>query len=1115
MVEWTVTGSLMPRPEKKGAAIAFCNIKDQSVLRYRGLKAWDATGRSLPAKLTVLSGDPKIKRSRIAYVIDTTHASYPVMIDPLFTQVKKLLPEYSAADVLFGVSVSISGDTVVVGASRDDVNADGSGSAYIFYRDKGGPDNWGQVAKITASDGAIADYFGCSVSTNGDIVVVGAIYDDDNGTDSGSAYIFYRNQGGIDQWGQARKITASDGVAYDQFGYSVSISDNTIVVGATNGDGNGADSGSAYIFDRNQGGTDIWGQVKKIIASDGAAIDYFGRSVSISRDTVVVGAYGDDDNGSGSGSAYIFDRDQGGINTWGLVKKITASDGDDWDNFGWSVSISGDTVVVGAANDDDNGESSGSAYIFDRDQGGINTWGQVKKITASDGAIADYFGSSVSISEDTVIVSAQKDDDNGTDSGSAYVFYRDEGGIDYWGQVTKITASDGDADDWFGISVAINGETVVVGVPWDDDNGVDSGSAYAFNRDQGGNDYWGQVKKITASDGAMEDYFGYSVSTSGDTVVVGAYGDDDNGLISGSAYIFYRDQGGTDNWGQVRKITALDPAANAYFGYSVAISNDTVVVGAYGDDENGYMSGSAYIFYRNLGGSDNWGQVTKIIAAEGVVFEKFGWSVSISGDTVVVGAKDNNDYFSGSGSAYIFYRDQDGTDNWGQVTKIAASDPALSAFFGYSVAISNDTVVVGAYGDGSGYIFYRDQGGPDNWGQVTKITPLGGAGGHFGCSASISEDTVVVGAESTGSLLTGLAYIFYRDQGGPDNWGQVTEIAAEDGEFDDHFGHSVSINEDTVVVGAYGDDDNGTDSGSAYIFYRDLGGSDNWGQVTKITTSDAGEGDNFGHSVSIDGNTVAVGAEHDDINGTDSGSAYVFNYIVVMPGDIIINEIMKNPNAVADADGEWFELFNTTEFDIDINGWTIRDDGSDSHVINYGMPLIIPAGGYLVLGNNSDFDTNGGVYVDYDYEYDGSRWYIANGADEIILLDEGLAEIDRVEYDDGVTFPDPLGASMALKNPEYDNNIGTSWCTSTTLYGDGDFGTPRSPNDCAYVPCVADFESDGQVDDADLSIFAANFGRTDCSGDCDGDFIPIDNDVDGSDLAVFAVDYGRMDCLTP
>ncbi|MCP4105940.1 MAG: hypothetical protein GY749_10450 [Desulfobacteraceae bacterium] len=372
------------------------------------------------------------------------------------------------------------------------------------------------------------------------------------------------------------KITASDGATNDLFGSSVSVSGDYAIVGAYWDDDKGTQSGSAYIFKHD--GTS-WTQQTKITASDGGEYQVFGFSVCIFGDYAIVGAMNDDDNGTNSGSAYIFKRD--GI-SWSQQFKLTANDGAAGDHFGYSVSVSGDYVIVGANGDDDNGSNSGSAYIFKRD--GI-LWAQQAKLTAADAQQTDLFGKSVCISGDYAIVGAYLDDDDDMiNSGSAYIFKRD--GIS-WNQQTKITASDATESDCFGYSVSISGDYAIIGAHWDDDNGSKSGSAYIFNRD---GTSWTQQAKITASDAASEDYFGKSVSIWGDYVIVGAYGDDSNGIKSGAAYIFKRND---TFWNQLAKITASDGAETDMFGYSVSISNDYSIIGAYGDDD---YSGSAYIY---------------------------------------------------------------------------------------------------------------------------------------------------------------------------------------------------------------------------------------------------------------------------------------------------------------------------------------------------------------------------------------------------------------------------------------------------------------------------------------------------------------------------------------
>ncbi len=379
-------------------------------------------------------------------------------------------------------------------------------------------------------------------------------------------------------WDNEQKLTASDGASYDHFGYIVSIDGDYAVISAYWDDDNGYNSGSAYIFHKS--GT-TWTEQAKLTASDGAAEDFFGISVSISGDYAVIGAYCDDDNGSNSGSAYIFHRSE---TTWTQQAKLTASDGAYEDYFGTSVSISGDYALIDAHRDDDNGNNSGSAYIFHRNG---TTWTQQAKINASDGADQDHFGYPVSISGDYALIGSYRDDDNGYNSGSAYIFHRSG---TTWTQQAKLTASDGSAEDYFGISVSISGDYAVIGAYWDDDNGIESGSAYIFLRN---GTTWTQQAKVTASDGATEDGFGRSVSISGDYAAIGAYWDDDNGDNSGSAYLFQRN--GTI-WTEHSKIIASDGATNDHFGISASIDGEYAMIGAYYDDENGVESGSVYVY---------------------------------------------------------------------------------------------------------------------------------------------------------------------------------------------------------------------------------------------------------------------------------------------------------------------------------------------------------------------------------------------------------------------------------------------------------------------------------------------------------------------------------------
>lgn len=192
-----------------------------------------------------------------------------------------------------------------------------------------------------------------------------------------------------------------------------------------------------------------------------------------------------------------------------------------------------------------------------------------------------------------------------------------------------------------------------------------------------------------------------------------------------------------------------------------------------------------------------------------------------------------------------------------------------------------------------------------------------------------------------------------------------------------------------------------------------------------------------------------------------------------MPDSIIVNEIMQNPSAVSDSNGEWMELFNSTDTAIDIDGWKLKDNGSNSHTINNGGPLLIAAGGFLVVGNNADSASNGGMQVDYEYS---SSFALSNGDDEIILLDASDVEVDRVEWDGGPQYPDPTGASMALIDPLLDNNIGSNWCESASPYGDGDSGTPGQSNDCGFKPVINEIDYDQPSSDTAEFIEIKNRG---------------------------------------
>jgi hypothetical protein len=369
------------------------------------------------------------------------------------------------------------------------------------------------------------------------------------------------------------KLTASFPGQDNRFGWSVATSGATAIIGALHA-GRG---GAAYLFDVSTGK-----QRFGLVASDAASNDFFGYSVAISGTTAIVGANRDDDAGDKSGSAYLFDVANGK-----QLFKLTADDAAEGDEFGRSVGISGNIAIVGAYFDDDAQINSGSAYLFD-----VTTGNQLLKLTASDAERFDLFGYSVAISGPVAIVGSHPAG-TGSNFGSAYVFDADPLSPTFGEQRFKLTASDAAANDLFGRSVAISGNIAIVGA-WADVVGHNFGSAYLFDVTTGR-----QLFKLTAPVGAERDVFGWSVGISGTTAIVGDPSDDEEARNSGSAYLFDVNTGK-----QLFKHTASDAAEGDSFGWSVAISDSAAIVGAYDDDGAERNTGSAYLFASPAPSSD-------------------------------------------------------------------------------------------------------------------------------------------------------------------------------------------------------------------------------------------------------------------------------------------------------------------------------------------------------------------------------------------------------------------------------------------------------------------------------------------------------------------------------
>ncbi|WP_438035052.1 FG-GAP repeat protein [Sorangium sp. So ce204] len=420
----------------------------------------------------VLPAKLAVNAGQVSLQVDDTGAVYPVVVDPLvWTEEEKLLAGDGAANDAFGKSVAISGDTAVVGAPDARATINGGlkniGGAYIFVRSGS---TWTQQARLTCGDPGINEgcgTFGYAVAISGGTIAVTAPFKSGTGGSAvGAVYVFV---GSGSSWTLEQKLYASDAVASDSFGWSVALDGDTLVASSHHHDHSASNDGAAWVFTRS-GST--WTEQQELIPDDAAGSDEFGWSVSISGDSIVVGAPLDDAPSSNQGSAYVFVRSG---SSWTQQAKLVKFGTGSGTLFGQSVAISGDSVLVGARNYSNPSNTSGAAYVFVRSG---SSWTGQQVLAPSGMAAFDAFGTSVAIQGDRAIIGATgADDASVSDTGAAYVFERSGS---TWTQQQELFASDGASFDAFGDSVAFDGDTVVVGSRSDDDLGTNSGSAYVF-----------------------------------------------------------------------------------------------------------------------------------------------------------------------------------------------------------------------------------------------------------------------------------------------------------------------------------------------------------------------------------------------------------------------------------------------------------------------------------------------------------------------------------------------------------------------------------------------------------------------------------------------------------
>ncbi|MCV2886321.1 FG-GAP repeat protein [Aestuariibacter sp. AA17] len=375
-----------------------------------------------------------------------------------------------------------------------------------------------------------------------------------------------------------------------------------------------------------------------ILAKDGKAGDSFGYSAAIDGNTVLIGAHQADINGiRNAGAAYVYVLDKNG---WQQQAKLIADPVFTEDTVGGKVALHNNIAMLGVMRRDDKGQDSGAVVAFEREKG---LWKQQHIFTAPDAKPGDAFGQSIALTDNFLVIGAPRNDASGNDSGAAYIYKRENGA---WHYQTKITASDGAQGDLFGISVAIDDNTILVGADLHDDKAEKAGAVYVYVHDK---NTWKQEAKLMASDGGNTDIFGVRVAVSGDTALISARRDDIEGIgiDAGSAYIFERS--GTI-WTQHTKLISPDGQADDRFGRDVALKKDTAIISAMNHDANGPDTGALYVYEKR---GDSWRFASKVVANTSNPNDRFGWSVALSDDVAAITAPNHGTNGQDSGAVFI------------------------------------------------------------------------------------------------------------------------------------------------------------------------------------------------------------------------------------------------------------------------------------------------------------------------------------------------------------------------------------------------------------------------------------------------------------------------------
>ena len=932
--------------------------------------------------------------------------------------VSRLTNPNPGLDDRFGSAVAVSGNLVVVGAWKDDVSTTDAGGAYLFRADTGA-----LLFSLTNPNPNGTDEFGYAVAIEGNLVAVSARGENAGSNDVGIVYIYSATTGMT-----VRTITNPDAAADDRFGSSLAMRGTTLIVGTPGDDTTGVDSGRAYLFNPSTGSL-----IRTLENPSPADGDQFGTAVAIAGSHAVVGAPFDDGLATDAGAVHQFD----GL-TGNFVRTIDHPAAAAGDQFGVSVGVNGDQLVVGAAKADDptNGADAGRAFLFSAATGSLLS--TIQNPTPNAG---DEFGGSVAVSNLGYVVGSATDDTGAFDAGLAYYYTSTTGGV-----ANPLANASLPAQDAFGSAVAIAGDWYIIGSPGDDRPTPNSGKVRIHSVSTGA-----LVREYLAPPNAGGAAFGTSLAVSGNILAVGAPGLAVGGVNAGAVLLFDLSTGL-----YLRTIENPLPAVGDQFGWSIAFDGNRLVIGSPLDDTQAADNGAAYEFDATTGAL-----LQTLANPSAAVGDQFGFAVATAGDYAVVGSPNNDqDVFNG-GRVHVF----NALD--GALTRTLSPSTGVSgATFGYALdlegtnlAIGAPSTSIGSTNGGRAYLFNVATGV-----QAASLSdPTATSFEYFGSSVALSGNKLLIGTpgEAAGGAQRGAAQLFDVS-----TRAFVQTIPNPGPQNDDQFGAAVAVDGNRLGVGAIGDPTVNHREGAAYLYKQSSLSATISGSV--LTISDLGISANL--TAVRDGNDLVITDATDAFETTIAGAILENGGRTVRIPFALFDELRfalgaGNDTVTLDVSGG--DLIPSLGLTVD-NGLGLQDAvtiaGAMPGTVTYSY--LNSTSGSIVLDTLGTVSFAGTESLRHTGELASVVFNLPAAASTATLLSGGSTNLQLTALTIPTTFFDNPSDTLAINRGNAADSLSLNALTS---HGSIVLGTAAAP-----IPAITFASTISFNPDRNLTAFAAN-----------------------------------------